>query len=129
MLHAKRIGQQVIILHRQFAVPGDHDDLRGRGGDHSARVRQDDGFRVAGGLALHAGADHRRLGDYQGVWGLGYQIEPIVFPAIYTWLALSVGTPGWVVIALIGVTAAAVAHPAARAAERHLGRIGAPVGV
>jgi MFS family permease len=74
-------------------------------------------------------SDHRRLGDYQGVWGLGYQIEPIVFPALYTWLALSVGTPGWVVIALIGVTAAVVAHPAARAAERHLGRIGAPVGV
>lgn len=74
-------------------------------------------------------SDHRRLGDYQGVWGLGYQIEPIIFPALYTWLALQVGTPGWIVIALIGVTAAVVAHPAARAAERHLVRIGAPVGV
>lgn len=74
-------------------------------------------------------SDHRRLGDYQGVWGLGYQIEPIIFPALYTWLALQVGTPGWVVIALIGVTAAILAHPAARAAERHLTRIGAPVGV
>ena len=73
-------------------------------------------------------SDHRRLGDYQGVWGLGYQIEPIVFPALYTFLALQVGTPGWILIALIGVTAAAVAHPAARAAERHLVRIGAPVG-
>ena len=73
-------------------------------------------------------SDHRRLGDYQGVWGLGYQIEPIVFPALYTFLALQVGTPGWIVIAVIGVTAAAVAHPAARAAERHLLRIGAPVG-
>ena len=74
-------------------------------------------------------SDHRRLGDYQGVWGLGYQIEPIIFPALYTFLALQVGTPGWLVIALIGVTAAVVAHPAARAAERHLVRIGAPVGV
>ena len=74
-------------------------------------------------------SDHRRLGDYQGVWGLGYQIEPIIFPALYTWLALRVGTPGWIVIALIGVTAAVVAHPAARAAERHLVKIGAPVGV
>ncbi|MFC7362043.1 MFS transporter [Nocardioides astragali] len=73
-------------------------------------------------------SDHRRLGDYQGVWGLGYQIEPIVFPALYTFLALQVGTAGWIVIALIGVTAAVVAHPAARAAERHLVRIGAPVG-
>ena len=74
-------------------------------------------------------SDHRRLGDYQGVWGLGYQIEPIIFPALYTWLALQVGTPGWIVIALIGVTAAVVAHPAARAAERHLVQSGAPVGV
>lgn len=73
-------------------------------------------------------SDHRRLGDYQGVWGLGYQIEPIVFPALYTFLALQVGTAGWIVIALIGVTAAVVAHPAARAAERHLVRIGAPAG-
>ncbi|MBC2933717.1 MFS transporter [Nocardioides sp. zg-1228] len=74
-------------------------------------------------------SDHRRLGDYQGIWGLGYQVEPIVFPALYTWLALTVGTVGWVAIAVIGMTAAVVAHPAARAAERHLVRIGAPVGV
>lgn len=73
-------------------------------------------------------SDHRRLGDYQGVWGLGYQLEPIVFPALFTFLALEWGTAGWVVIAAIGVTAAAVAHPAARAAERHLARVGAPVG-
>jgi MFS family permease len=74
-------------------------------------------------------SDHRRLGDYQGVWGLGYQVEPIVFPALFTFLALEWGTPGWALIALIGVAAAAVAHPAARAAERHLVRVGAPVGV
>jgi MFS family permease len=73
-------------------------------------------------------SDHRRLGDYQGVWGLGYQVEPIVFPALFTFLALEWGTPGWVVIAAVGIAAAAVAHPAARAAERHLVRVGAPVG-
>jgi MFS family permease len=72
-------------------------------------------------------SDHRRLGDYQGVWGLGYQVEPIVFPALYTFLALEWGTPGWAVIAAIGVAAAALAHPAAQAAERHLVRVGAPV--
>jgi hypothetical protein len=37
----------------------------------------------------------RRLGDYQGVWGLGYQIEPVIFPALYTFLALEWGAPGW----------------------------------
>ncbi|NYG54126.1 MFS transporter [Nocardioides perillae] len=73
-------------------------------------------------------SDHRRLGDYQGVWGLGYQVEPLVFPALFTYLALEWGTPGWVVIAAIGVAAAVVAHPAARAAQRHLERVGAPVG-
>src|SRR5690349_19550827 len=73
-------------------------------------------------------SDHRRLGDYQGVWGIGYQVEPIVFPALYTFLALQWGTPGWLVIAAVGVAAAALAHPAAKAAERHLARVGAPVG-
>ena len=71
-------------------------------------------------------SDPSRMGDYQGVWGLGYQIEPIVFPALYTFLALTWGAPGWVVIAAIGVSAAVVSHPAARAAERHLARHGGP---
>ena len=69
-------------------------------------------------------SDPRRLGDYQGVWGLGYQVEPIVFPALYTFLALSWGAPGWAVIAVIAVSAAVVSHPAARAAERYLTRHG-----
>lgn len=72
-------------------------------------------------------SDHRRLGDYQGVWGLGYQLEPIIFPALFTFLALEWGAAGWALIAGIGVAAAAAAHPAARAAERHLVRTGAPV--
>ena len=29
-------------------------------------------------------SDHRRLGDYQGVWGMGHQVELIVFPALFT---------------------------------------------
>jgi hypothetical protein len=67
-------------------------------------------------------SDHRRLGDYQGVWGLGYQAQPIIFPGLFTFLALQWGGPGWAVIAAIGVLAAAVSHPAARAAERFLAR-------
>lgn len=73
-------------------------------------------------------SDHRRLGDYQGVWGMGMQVEAIAFPALYTFLALEVGTPGWALIAGIAVTAAVVSHPAAGAAQRHLERVGAPVG-
>ncbi|MEO9325828.1 MFS transporter [Nocardioides sp. C4-1] len=73
-------------------------------------------------------SDHRRLGDYQGVWGMGHQVESIVFPALFTYLALEWGATGWAVIAAIAVAAAVISHPAARAAERHLDRVGAPVG-
>ena len=72
-------------------------------------------------------SDPSRMGDYQGVWGLGYQIEPIVFPALYTFLALTWGAPGWAVIAAIGAAAAVASHPAARAAERYLAQHGGPV--
>jgi MFS family permease len=71
-------------------------------------------------------SDHRRLGDYQGVWSLGYQAQPIIFPGLFTFLALEWGAPGWAVIAAIGVLAAVIAHPAARAAARFLERVGAP---
>ncbi len=67
-------------------------------------------------------SDPRRLGEYQGVWNLGYQVESIVGPALFTFLALTWGTPGWAVIAGIAVAASVVAHPAARAAERHLAK-------
>lgn len=71
-------------------------------------------------------SDHRRLGDYQGIWGIGYQVEPIIFPALFTFLALQWGVTGWVIIAGIAVAAAVIAHPAVRAAQRHLDRVGAP---
>ena len=74
-------------------------------------------------------SDHRRLGDYQGVWGMGGQVESIIFPALFTFLALEWGPPGWAIIAVIAVAAAVASHPAARAAERHLVKVGAPVGV
>ena len=70
-------------------------------------------------------SDHRRLGDYQGVWSLGYQVGPIIFPGLYTFLALTWGAPGWGVIAALAVLAAVVAHPAARSAERFLERASA----
>jgi len=69
-------------------------------------------------------SDHRRLGDYQGIWGLGYQAEPIIFPGLFTFLALQWGEPGWAVIAAIGVLAALASHPSARAAQRVLERSG-----
>jgi ABC-type lipoprotein release transport system permease subunit len=47
-------------------------------------------------------------------------------PAAYTFLAMEVGTWGWITIGALVVVAAAAIAPAARAAERHLARVGAP---
>ena len=71
------------------------------------------------GLVSELSDPHRR-GEYQGVWRLGMQFESIVGPAAFTFLALDLGTTGWMLIAAIAVAAAAVAHPAARSAERYL---------
>jgi MFS family permease len=65
-------------------------------------------------------SDPTRRGEYQGVWGLGARISNILGPAAYTWLALDHGTVGWVTIAVTIMVAAALLHPAVRAAERFL---------
>jgi MFS family permease len=65
-------------------------------------------------------SDPTRRGEYQGVWGMGARITNILGPATYTWLALDHGTVGWAVIAVTILTASALLHPAARAAERFL---------
>ena len=70
-------------------------------------------------------SDPRRLGDYQGIWSLGYQAEPILFPGLFTFLALNGGAPGWAVIAGLAVLAGAAAHPAAHRAQHFLERTGA----
>ncbi len=67
-----------------------------------------------------------RLGEYQGVFHLGWQLASIIGPALFTWLAMEHGATGWAVIAAIAVVAAIVSHPAARAAERRI-RVGAEV--
>jgi len=65
-------------------------------------------------------SDPHRRGEYQGVWRLGFQVETIVGPALFTYFAINWGTPGWLLIGGIAVVAAVIAHPAARSAERYL---------
>ena len=65
-------------------------------------------------------SDPQRLGEYQGVWNLGYQVESIVGPALFTYLAINVGNVGWVMIAALIVLAAIGTYPATRSAQRHL---------
>lgn len=84
-------------------------------------------WQAAGGWGLVAElSEPDRLGEYQGVSGLGYTFGEIWAPALYTFLAMSLGVPGWLVIAVIVVGAAAVIGPAARAGERYLARAPQP---
>jgi MFS family permease len=70
-------------------------------------------------------SDAARRGEYQGVAQLGYTLGTVWAPAAYTFLAMEWGAEGWLVIGGIVVVAAVLLHPAARAAERHLERVGA----
>ncbi|GAA3815221.1 MFS transporter [Nocardioides panacisoli] len=82
-------------------------------------------YNSAGEWGLQAElSDPARRGEYQGVSQLGYTLGSVWAPAAYTFLAMEVGTLGWVTIAAIVVAAAVGLHPAARAAERHLERAG-----
>ena len=78
-------------------------------------------FQSAGEWGLQAElSDPERRGEYQGVSQLGYTLGSVWAPALYTFLAMSWGPPGWLVIGGIVLVAAVLIHPAARAAERHL---------
>ncbi|WP_183100643.1 MFS transporter [Nocardioides pelophilus] len=78
-------------------------------------------FQSAGEWGLQAElSDPERRGEYQGVSQLGFTLGSVWAPALYTYLAMELGTPGWLIIAAIVLVAAILIHPAARAAERHL---------
>lgn len=82
-------------------------------------------FQSAGEWGLQAElSDPDRRGEYQGVSQLGYTLGTVWAPALYTFLAMEWGAQGWIVIAGIVLVAAVLIHPAARAAERHLTRMG-----
>lgn len=68
--------------------------------------------------------DPRRRGEYQGAAELSGTLGRVWAPALYTFLAMSWGELGWLVIAAIVVVAAAGLHPATRSAQRFLERHG-----
>jgi hypothetical protein len=72
-------------------------------------------------------SDPDRRGEYQGVAQLGETLGGVWAPAAYTFLALSWGTAGWLVIAGIVVLAVLGMGPTAAAAERYLARAQRPV--
>jgi hypothetical protein len=65
-------------------------------------------------------SDPERRGEYQGAARLGGTLGSVWAPAAFTYLAINQGMRGWLVLAAPAVAAAALAHPASRAAERHL---------
>ena len=65
-------------------------------------------------------SDPDRRGEYQGASRLGITVGGVWAPAVYTFLAMNWGTPGWLLIGGIVVLAAIGVHPAARSAERFL---------
>nr|WP_284288571.1 hypothetical protein [Angustibacter aerolatus] len=107
----------------------DHARHRGLGDDRArlGRPRHGDRRRActsrpASGVCRPSLSDPARRGEYQGVSRLGYTLGSVWAPAAYTYLAVERGAVGWLLIAALVVAAAAVLHPAARAAERHLAR-------
>jgi MFS family permease len=71
-------------------------------------------------------SDPARRGEYQGIGQVGHTLGTVWAPAVYTFLAMEWGTPGWLTIAAVVVVAVVVQTPAARSAERYLARQGAP---
>ena len=70
-------------------------------------------------------SDPDRRGEYQGAAVLGGTLGSVWAPALYTFLAMSWGTPGWLLIAAIVVVATIGMHPAAGVAGRYLQPVGA----
>ncbi|WP_139977337.1 MFS transporter [Nocardioides litoris] len=68
--------------------------------------------------------DPRRRGEYQGAAELSGTLGKVWAPALYTFLALSWGEMGWLVIAAIIVVAAAGLHWSVRPARAFLDRQG-----
>ena len=67
-------------------------------------------------------SDPDRRGEYQGAGNLGGTLGYVFAPAVYTFLVMSWGAAGWLVIAAIVVVATIGIHPSSRAAQRFLDR-------
>jgi MFS family permease len=62
--------------------------------------------------------DPRRRGEYQGVQDVSRTLGSMWAPALYTFLAMSWGAQGWLVIAGIIALATVAMSPSVRMAER-----------
>lgn len=67
-------------------------------------------------------SDPTRRGEYQSAAHLGGTVGHVWAPAVYTYLAMQWGTPGWLLIAGLVALATASMPASARSAERYLAR-------
>ena len=67
-------------------------------------------------------SDPDRRGEYQGAAQLGGTVGSVWAPALYTFLAMEWGTPGWLVIGGVVAVATLGMGPASRSAQRYLAR-------
>jgi len=74
-------------------------------------------------------SDPDRRGEYQGAAHIGHTLGSVWAPAVYTYLAMEWGGPGWLVIGGIVVLATIAMKPSAGAAERFLQRDAPPARV
>lgn len=65
-------------------------------------------------------SDPLRRAEYQGVWRLGQQVQQMVGPALFTFLAVTWHPEGFLVIGAVALAAALSMPPVARAAQRRL---------
>jgi MFS family permease len=72
--------------------------------------------------------DPRRRGEYQGAAELSGTLGRVWAPALFTFLAMSWGTVGWLIIAGIIVAATVGLHPSVRRAQQFLRQHGPPPG-
>jgi MFS family permease len=64
--------------------------------------------------------DPRRRGEYQGAAEFSGTLGRVWAPALYTFLVMTWGAGGWLVIAAIITVATVLMHPSARMAQRYL---------
>lgn len=58
-----------------------------------------------------------RQGEYQAVFGLGRGVQQFFGPAVVTWLAITLGAAGWLVIGALLLAAGALVAPVVRGAR------------
>lgn len=78
----------------------------------------------AGFLLSYDLAPPGALGQYQGLWSMGFGLAALLAPTVMAWLPLRLGLPGWAALGAVLLVAGLAVGPAVRWAERTRPRVG-----